>query len=452
MKLDENGEAARCKCRLVAQGYTQAQGIDYHETFAPVARFGSIRTLLATAAQRGMHVHQMDVHTAFLNGKHEEDIYMYMCQPEGFVVEGKEELVCHLHRSLYGLKQSPRCPNKELSCHLFDSGFQQSITDQCVFFQWKDGHLNIVSIYVDDLILVVDLLKVLVKTIEELSSRFKMKDLGQLRYCLGIVCEQRDGYIKLNQKPYIDNLVRRFGLSQAYGVSTPADACVKLLAKDGISQPAYLKLYQQIVGSLQYSAGGTRPDIAYAVSTIAKFCNQPTELHLTAAKRVLRYLKQTRDLSLTYVKDTPEAIIVYSDADWAGDVKDRRSTSGNVFLLGGAAITWSSRKQSSVALSTVEAEYMALSVATQEAIWLRQLQEELGMEETGPTLIYEDNQGAISMVKNPVFHKRTKHIQIRYHFDREAVEEGTIALEYYHTSEMLADSFTKFYLESNSRN
>ena len=441
VKLDENGEAARYKCRLVAQGYTQAQGVDYHETFAPVARFGSIRTLLATAAQRRMHVHQMDVHTAFLTGKLDEDIYM--SQPEGFVVEGKEEQVCHLHRSLYGLKQSPRCWNRELNCHLIDSGFKQSKADPCVYYRWKNGNLNIVSIYVDDLILVVDLMKDLEQTKEELSARFKMKDLGQLRYCLGIVCEQRTGCIKLNQRPYIDNLVRRFGLDKACGVSTPADACVKLVAEDGISQPADPRLFQQIVGSLQYAAGGTRPDIAYAVSSVAKFCNQPTELHLTAAKSVLRYLKQTRDLSLTYVKNTPEAIIGYSDADWAGDVKDRRSTSGNVFLLGGAAITWASKKQSSVALSTVEAEYMSLSVATHEAIWLRQLQEELGMKDAGPTLIYEDNQGAISMAKNPVFHKRTKHIQIRYHFVREAVEDEVITLEYCRTSEMLADSFTK---------
>ena len=218
-----------------------------------------------------------------------------------------------------------------------------------------------------------------------------MKDLGQLRYCLGIVCDQEGGCIRINQRPYIDNLVKRFGLSEAFGVSTPADACMKLVAEDEVSQPADPKLYQPIVGSLQYAAGGTRPDIAYALSTIAKFCHQPTELHMTVAKRVLRYLKQTRDLNLTYVKNTPEAIIGYSDADWAGDVKDRRSTSGNVFLLGGGAITWSSRIQCSVALSTVEAEYMALSIATQEAIWLRQLQEELGVTEAGPTLIYEDN-------------------------------------------------------------
>ena len=248
--------------------------------------------------------------------------------------------------------------------------------------------------------------------------------------------------LKANQT-YIENLVRRFGLSDACGVSTPADASVKLVADDGVSRPADPKLYQQIVGSLQYAAGGTRPDIAYAVSTVAKYCHQPSELHMTAAKRILRYLKQTKDLNLTYVRNSPEAIVGYSDADWAGDVQDKRSTFGNVFLLGGGAITWSSRKQSSVALSTVEAEYMALSVATQEAIWLQHLQEELGVTNTGPTLIYEDNQGAISMAKNPVFHKRTKHVQIRYHFVREAVEQGTITLEYCRTDEMLADSFTK---------
>ena len=165
------------------------------------------------------------------------------------------------------------------------------------------------------------------------------------------------------------------------------DACVKLVADDGVSRPADPKLYQQIVGSLQYAAGGTIPDIAYTEITIAKFCHQPMELHMTGAKHVLRYLKQTRNLKLTYVKNSPEAIIGYFDADWAGDMQDRRSTSGNVFLLGGGAITWSSRKQSSVALSTVEAEYMALSVANQEAVWLRQLQDELGVTEAGPTLI-----------------------------------------------------------------
>ena len=167
------------------------------------------------------------------------------------------------------------------------------------------------------------------------------------------MCDVSDGNICINQKPYIDNLVRRFSLSDACGVSTPADACVKLVADDGVSRPADPRLYQQIVGSLQYAAGGTRPDIEFTVSTVAKYCHQPSELHMTAAKRILSYLKQTKDLNLTYVENSPEAIVGFSDADWAGDVQDRRSTSGNVFLLGGGAITRSSRKQSSVALSAV---------------------------------------------------------------------------------------------------
>ena len=192
-----------------------------------------------------------------------------------------------------------------------------------MFFHWKNGKLNVVSIYVDDLILVVDLMEDLQKTKADLSARFKMKDLGQLRYCLGIVCNVPEGKICIKQKPYIDNLVRRFGLPDACGVSTPADAYVKLVADDGISRPADPKLYQQIVGSLQYAAGGTRPDIGYAVSTIAKFCHQPMELHMTAAKRVLRYLKQTKNLNLTCVKNSPEAIVGYSNADWAGDVQAR---------------------------------------------------------------------------------------------------------------------------------
>ena len=223
----------------------------------------------------------------------------------------------------------------------------------------QNGKLNVVSIYVDDLILVVDMLEDLQKIKAEQSARFKMKDLGQLRYCLGIVCDVSDDKICINQKPYIENLVRRFGLSDACGVSTPADACVKLVADDGVSRPADPKLYEQIVGSLQYAAGGTRPDIAYAVSTVAKYCHQPSELHMTAAKSILRYLKQMKDLNLTYVRNSKEAIVGYSDADWAGDVQDRRSTSGNVFLLGEGAITWSS--SNSVALSTVVWQLRRLS-------------------------------------------------------------------------------------------
>ena len=198
-----------------------------------------------------------------------------------------------------------------------------------------------------------------------------------------------------------------------------------------------------MIGSLQYAAGGTRPDIAYIVGVLARFCHKPTQLHLTAAKRVFRYLGGTADLALTFTGSGNPKLTGYSDADCAGDRDSRRSTSGNVFVLGDGAITWSSKRQNSVALSTVEAKYMALSQATQEAVWLRRLTEELGQADQGATIIYEDNQGAICTAQNPVFHRRTKHIHIRYHYVREAVSDNTMKLVYCPTSEMTADLLTK---------
>ena len=192
-----------------------------------------------------------------------------------------------------------------------------------------------------------------------------------------------------------------------------------------------------------YAAGGTRPDIAYIVGVLARFCHKPTQLHLTAAKRVFRYLGGTADLALTFTASGNPGLLGYSDADWAGDRDSRRSTSGNVFMMSDGAITWSSKRQNSVALSTVEAEYKALSQETQEAVWLRRLTEELGNTDQSATTIYEDNQGAICAAQNPVFHRRTKHIHIRYHYVREAVIENTIGLVYCPTSEMTADILTK---------
>eukprot|EP00795_Rhopilema_esculentum_P007133 gene7133-biopygen8536 len=269
-----------------------------------------------------------------------------------------------------------------------------------------------------------------------------MKDLGSLHFCLGVSVEQSEEGVSLSQKQYIEKLLKRYGLQDANPVCTPLDPNVKLVADDGNSKPVDNVQYQSMIGSLLYAAIATRPDIAQAVGALSQFNSAPTEAHLTAVKRVFRYLKGTINLSLVYKKSESKEVTGFSDASWADDMQNRHSTTGNVFMMAGGAISWLSQKQSTVALSTVEAEYIALSKAAQEVVWLKQLFREIG-DNVQPITIMEDNQGAISMTKNPVGHKRTKHIDIRYHFVREQVEKGTLLLKYCNTKEMLADLLTK---------
>ena len=441
VKYDGKGLVERFKGRLVAQGYSQKYGIDYDETFSPVARFSSIRTLLAFAVEMEMQIHQMDVVTAFLNGDLKEEIYMQ--QPPGYTQPGKEELVCKLKKSLYGLKQSPRCWNEKLCEHLRLLGFKESAADPCVFIRQKK-ELQVIAVYVDDLILLTRTSEEMQQLKNDLSSRFKMKDLGKLHYCLGISVNSDESTrsICLSQSHYLLKILEKYGLAEAKPVSTPADPNVKLLKDDGCSKKVHSVRYQSMVGSLLHAARATRPDIAQAVGVVSKFNAEPTEAHLTAVKRIFRYLKGTVSLALQYQAKGSE-LIDYSDSDWANDLDNRHSTTGNVFKMSGGAISWISQKQATVALSTAEAEYVALGSATQEAIWLRRLLNDLNVDQAKPTVIREDNQGAIAMAKNPVGHKRTKHIDIKHHFIREAVHTGTIVLEYCQTNEMTADILTK---------
>ena len=265
--------------------------------------------------------------------------------------------------------------------------------------------------------------------------------MGQLHYCLGVNIVYGQSCVWLHQKQYITLMLRKFGLADANTVSTPADCNVKLVKDDCVSNSTDQAEYQSMVGSLLYIAMGTRPDIAQAVGAVSKFCSNPTEAHKTAVKRIFRYLKKTINLALKYCKDG-KPITGFSDADWAGDLDDRHSTTGNVFLLAGGAISWLSKKQAVVALSTSEAEYVALSLAAQEAAWLQKLLTDLQIPPK-PIVIKEDNQGAIALARNPIAHSRTKHIDIRFHFIREAQEEGIIDTVYCPTSEMVADLLTK---------
>lgn len=364
-----------------------------------------------------------------------------MQQPPGYAQPSKSELVCKLKKSLYGLKQSPRCWNEKFTQHMKSLGFKESGADPCVFIRVnRRKKIEVIAVYVDDLILLTETQEEMQQLKQSLTDTFKMKDMGELHYCLGV--HRDENGMSLCQSQYLLRLLEKYGLSDANTVSTPMDVNVKLVKSDDYSKKVDPVSYQSMVGSLLHAARATRPDIAHAVGTVSRFNSEPTEAHMTAVKRIFRYLKGTIDLSLNY-KATGEKLFGYSDADWANDLDNRRSVSGNVLLMSGGAISWLSQKQTTVALSTSEAEYMALGSATQEVIWLQRLLNDLHVSSEEPTEILEDNQGAIAMAKNPVGHKRTKHIDIKHHFIREAIQAGTITLNYCPTNEMVADIFTK---------
>ena len=442
LKVDADGLVERHKARLVAQGFSQKFGLDYDETFCPVVRHESIRTVIALAVQHGLKLHQLDITTAFLNGKLDEEVYMK--QPEGFVTEGQEHLVCRLKRSIYGLKQSPRCWNAALDSQLKKLGFVQTSSDPCIYIA-KEGEMCIIAVYVDDIILAAKSDERLAEVKKYLTDCFEVRDMGELHHFLGMkivqFCETGDVWI--GQPAYAGSILQKFSMDAAKGADTPVDANVKLMKAVDSDESVDQELYQSAVGSLLYLSVATRPDIAYAVSNVAKFSANPTRQHWNAVKRIMRYIKATLNYGLLYQKDWPENLVGYSDADWGGDLDDRKSTSGYLFMMSGAATSWRSKKQSSIALSTAEAEYMALASAAQEAIWMRQLTTELRSKPVGATEIYEDNQSTICMAKSPQFHGRSKHIGIKYHFIREQVENGTVFLRYCRSESMIADMLTK---------
>ena len=441
-KLGSEGEIIKYKARLVAKGYSQIKGIDYDETFSPVARFESVRTLLALAAQNDLHVHQMDVTSAFLNGELQEDIYM--SQPEGYVCKGKEDLVCKLKRSIYGLKQSSRCWNSSLNSYLKKLNFVQSVCDPCIYVKGTENPL-ILAVYVDDIILICKSASEIQSVKCNLMNQYKMSDLGQLKYFLGVKVDQnvKNGTIFLSQSAYAERLINKFGMSEANPVKTPIEPNFKFDAVNDDNRLSDPVEYQSVIGSLLYLATKTRPDICFAVGKLARYCSNPSKVHWLAAKGVIRYLKGTVNYGLLYSRSEAGTCVGFSDADWAGDLTDRKSTSGYTFQMSGASVSWLSSKQTCVALSTAEAEYLALSKAAQEAIWLQQFLASLKFPCDEPMLIHEDNQAAISISKEFVCSKRTKHIDIKFHYVRDQVNDNKIVIDYCSSSEMVADILTK---------
>ena len=434
-----------CKARYVAKGYSQVEGIDYKETFSPTANMTSVRALMQVAVQEDLTLHQMDVKTAYLHAP--IDCEVYMEQPEGFEIKSKtgEHLVCKLNKSLYGLKQSGRNWNMLLHDHLTENGFVQNDADHCVYSRKSEKEKVILLVWVDDLIIAASNNTLLSDVKEILKRRFKMKDMGPLKHFLGIDFRQSEGEIKMTQKRHVEKILAKFGMSECKPRSTP---CEQKLNFDSEGEVIDSTGYREIVGSLIYIMTCTRPDLSWVVSKLSQYLAEPKQQHWATAKHILRYLKGTMDQELHYQKCEESLLQLegYSDADWAADKDDRRSTSGYCFSLteNGPVISWKSRKQPTVALSTCEAEYMALAATTQESMYLVQLLK--GIDSSNqhiPVKIYEDNQGAIALSKNPVCRQRSKHIDIKYHFVQSAHAEGKISIEYCPTADMVADVLTK---------
>jgi hypothetical protein len=449
-KRNEYGEVIKYKARLVAQGFSQKPGTDFSNdgTFAPVMRFETLCTLLAFSAIHNLKLRQLDVKGAYLHGRLNEIIYM--AQPPGY--HDGSGRSCLLIRSLYGLKQAGNVWNQELNRVLAEIKFTQLKTDYCCYIRREDDEFTILLVWVDDFVSISTTDDRNNAAEKDLKVHFDVKSLGQPNLLLGMKIHQENHLITLSQTHYIDALLEKFGLTDMNPVSTPMDINVKLdaITKDqeeqGEAHDRITQGYAALIGSLMYLAIGTRPDIAFTVNKLAQFTQNPRQIHWTAVKRVFRYLKYTRSSKLTYGGDDDVLntnLHIFCDADWASDATDRKSISGYLISMAGGAVSWSSKKQTSVALSTAEAEYMAATHVAKQVLWQRSLFTELNFEFPTTSTIFTDNQAAISISHHPEFHSRTKHIDIAYHFLRDLIADGTLNTIYVNTLENLADLFTK---------
>ncbi|KAI3748889.1 hypothetical protein L6452_12302 [Arctium lappa] len=437
-KLDEHGTVTRNKARLVAQGYRQEEGIDYDETFAPVARLEAIRLFLAYAVYKDFIVYQMDVKSAFLNGKLNEEVYVE--QPPGFYDPKHPNYVYKLDKALYGLKQAPRAWYDTLSSFLISENFERGKIDNTLFFRKIKGHIILVQIYVDDIIFGSTNPSLCTRFAERMKKEYKMSMMGELTYFLGLQIKQSDKGTFINQGKYVKDMLKKFDLNQASTMKTPM-APPLTLNKDPSGKPVNVTAYRGMIGSLLYLTA-SRPDIMYSTCLCARYQSEPKESHLIAVKRIFRYLKGTPNLGLWYPKDSGFDLTGYSDSDFAGCKLDRKSTTGGCQLLGGKLVSWTSKKQNSVSTSTAEAEYVAAGSCCSQILWMRNQLLDYDLQ-LSKIPIYCDSTSAIAIANNPVLHSKTKHIEIRYHFIRDHVMNGDIELHFIPTDFQLADIFTK---------
>lgn len=440
VKRGKSRDEDRYKVRLVARGFSQKLGFDYAETYSPVARLDTVRVVLAVANELQMEVHQMDVNTAFLNGHLDEEMYMTLL--EGF--DDDKHLVCRLNRSLYGLKQASRAWYARFHSYVEKLGFHSSASDRCLYTKGIGSDKVFLVLYVDDLLVVGHRLNAVKAVKKSFSREFEMTYIGEVQIFLGMKIEREVGEkcLRINQRSFLENLLLRFNMQDCKPMSTPMENHLRL--KKGEEVERTDKPYRQLIGCLMYITLASRPDLCAAVGYLSQFQSCPTEVYWKHAKRVLRYIKGTLEFALLLrARDSEPVIEAFADADWANDPTDRRSLTGYVFRAFFSTVSWATRKQSTIALSSTEEELVALSVAVCHGKWLIRLLRELDKNPKEPVVYHEDNQSSIRVVEEERETSRSKHVDVKYRFVHEEIMRGQIIVKYVPTGEQIADIMTK---------
>ncbi|KAI5312501.1 hypothetical protein L3X38_041674 [Prunus dulcis] len=449
-KRNSKGQIDRYKARLVAKGFTQQEGVDYNETFSPVSTKDSLRVIMALVARFDLHLHQMDVQTAFLNGNLIEKIYMK--QPDGFIQKGEEDLVCRLQKSIYGLKQASRQWYLKFDEVVKCQGFIENPLDECIYQKFQGRHYIFMLLYVDDILLASSNLSLLHDTKRMLSNRFQMTDLGEANYVLGIeISRDRErGLLSLSQKGYIERILTRFNMQNCIGCDVPFSKGDKLSSEQSPkTEQEKLEMqdkpYASLVGSLMYAQVCTRPDLAFSISVLGRFQSNPGQAHWIAGKKVLRYLQRTKEYKLIYRRVEELKLEGYADADFAGCLDTQKSTSGVVFLFARGAVAWRSVKQQYISTSTMQAEFLAIYEATSIAMWLKNFMSMLKVVDSikRPIQLWNDNSAAVYFAKGNKRSGGLRHLQLKFLSAKEKIRDGYTALDHIGTDFNIADPLNK---------
>ncbi|CAM9000885.1 unnamed protein product [Rhodiola kirilowii] len=440
IKIKSDGTVERYKARLVARGFTQIEGLDYHDTFAPVAKMNTVRCLLAIAASKDWPIFQLDVDNAFLHGQLDEEVYMKL--PPGFYESDKADgHVCRLLKSFYGLKQASRQWFEKLSEALLGFGFRQSLFDYSLFVLQGQKHTTFLLIYVDDIVITGTSVAIINEVKQFIHAKFRLKDLGLLRFFLGLEVARSSQGIQLNQRKYAIDLLEDQKMADCKPACTPMDTKHSLSLSTAALVPDPM-VYRRLVGKLIYYTI-TRPDLSYAVHVLSQFMQSPTDDHLRAAHRVLRYIKAAPAQGLFFPTHNSLTVSAYCDADWGACPVTRRSITGYCVLLGGCLVSWKTKKQPVVSRSSAESEYRAMAMACCELVWLAGLLTDFGVPLPTAISLFCDNQATLYIARNPVFHERTKHIEMDCHFVRHHVVRKFVQPCHIPTLRQPADLLTK---------